>query len=154
MTEYAVEWLAGADDLDGVLAVDRESFSHPWTRAMYEEELRSPARSKLAVLRMPGIPVAGYVSFWLVVDELHINNVAVLQACRQRGLGRALVEFALREAAARGAVTAILEVRQSNEAARALYEDLGFRQVGARAGYYADPDENALVFSRSLQNLE
>jgi [ribosomal protein S18]-alanine N-acetyltransferase len=154
MSAWDIGWFGAGDSLDDILAIDRVSFPHPWTRQMYEEELATPDRSRLAVARVPSGRLAGYISFWLVVDELHVNNVAVTPGARQHGLGTALVQFALREGAASGAGTAFLEVRASNQVARALYLRLGFREAGRRARYYPDPEEDAVVMVRSLRNLE
>ena len=154
MTADRIEWAAGDSDLDAILEIDRMSFPHPWTREMYQEELRNPERSFLAVCRRDSCPVAGYVSFWLVVDEIHINNVAVRPEFRSQGLGGRLVEFALRIGAGRGASVALLEVRRANRVARRLYERLGFAQISVRARYYSNPVDDALVLQRDVRNLE
>ncbi|HEY8535671.1 MAG TPA: ribosomal protein S18-alanine N-acetyltransferase [Vicinamibacterales bacterium] len=143
-----VEPLAGPEDLEEILAVDRESFLRPWTRAMYEAELRNPAVSRIYVIRAPGARVAGYCAVWMVDGELHINNLAIRPAFRRRGLATTLLREVLREAAARGCVRATLEVRRSNHPARRLYEALGFRLRGVRRGYYTDPVDDALVLWR------
>jgi ribosomal-protein-alanine N-acetyltransferase len=83
-----------------------------------------------------------------VLDELHINNLAVLPAYRRAGIGLALLRHALDEGARMGARRATLEVRRSNEAARQLYERFGFSVVGVRHGYYSNPVEDALVLWR------
>ena len=90
----------------------------------------------------------GFCSFWRVLDELHINNLAVLPDCRRTGVGSALLTRALREGIARGARRATLEVRRSNEAARQLYERFGFVVAGVRQSYYSHPVEDALVLWR------
>lgn len=154
MSDGTIEWAASDDDLDAILAIDRVSFPAPWTRAMYEDERRHPDRSCLAVWKIPDGAVAGYISFWVVVDEVHINNVAVRPEARTRGIGRRLVEFAMRHGASRGAVTVVLDVRSANLAARHLYERLGFRPVAVRRGYYAHPLDDAMVLTRDLRDLE
>ncbi|HNV02223.1 MAG TPA: ribosomal protein S18-alanine N-acetyltransferase [Vicinamibacterales bacterium] len=143
-----IEWLRGAADLALVLEIDRESFAAPWTRAMYEQELEDASHAFIAVLRLPGQPVAAYCSYRLVGGELQINNVAVRCALRRRGLGRELVTFVLRHGADKGAEAAYLEVRPSNEAARRLYAALGFVPAGTRPRYYSNPEEDALVLVR------
>lgn len=153
MSDYRIEWLDGEADLDGVMEVDRVSFTAPWTRAMYEQELRNTRQSFIAVLRTSAHAVAGYCAYRLVLDETQINNVAVRAELRGRGYGRALVEFALEHGRTKGSHVAILEVRRSNEIARRLYERLGFLQVAARSCYYANPDEDALVLVRNVQLL-
>lgn len=154
MNDYRIEWLEGDSDLAGVLEVDRVSFAAPWTRAMYEQELQNIGQSFIAVLRTAAFPVAGYCSYRLVLDETHVNNVAVRTDLRGRGYGRALVEFVLEHGQERGSRVAILEVRRSNEVARRLYERLGFLQAAVRSRYYANPEEDALVLVRNVRFLE
>jgi ribosomal-protein-alanine N-acetyltransferase len=145
---FVIERIGGAEDLDGVLAVDEASFSRPWTRQMYESEFLNRETSRLHVLRLPEVRVAGYIATWIVVDEVHINNIAVLPAYRGRGYGSALLAHALAEAAGVGAERATLEVRRSNDAARRLYERFGFRMAGVRRDYYSHPTEDALILWR------
>ena len=90
-----IEWLSGPADLDGVQEVDRASFSSPWTRDMYEQELQTSGVAFIAVVRAGATPVAGYCSYRLVAGELQINNVAVRPEFRRQGFGRALVAFVL-----------------------------------------------------------
>src|SRR5262249_59037047 len=81
----------------------------------------------------------GFCSFWRVLDELHINNLAVLPEHRRVGVASALLAFVLQEGVKMGARRATLEVRRSNEAARRLYERFGFTVAGVRRGYYTKP---------------
>ncbi|HJN45269.1 MAG: hypothetical protein CL477_19495 [Acidobacteria bacterium] len=82
------------------------------------------------------------------LDELPIHVVAVGSRWRQRGLGAKLLAFLLHTAGQESAVAATLEVRQSNVAARRLYERAGFVRSAVRPGYYSDPVEDALVYWR------
>ena len=90
----------------------------------------------------------GFCSFWRVLDELHINNLAVFPDRRREGVASALLTFVLNEGARQGAKRATLEVRQSNDPARYLYERFGFTVAGIRRGYYTRPVEDALVLWR------
>jgi ribosomal-protein-alanine N-acetyltransferase len=146
--DYWVEPFDGAADLDGILEVEAASFTNPWTRAMYEWELQNQAVCHILVVRTPSCRVAGFCSFWLVVDEIHINNVAVLPEYRGRGLGTRLMRRVLTEGRRLGAMRATLEVRASNDDARRFYEDLGFRAAGRRKHYYTNPVEDALILWR------
>ena len=119
-SDVLIERLTDPAEIDDVMEIDRESFSQPWTRQMYDDELKNP-NSTIWVARRPDFRVAGYCAVWLIVDELHINNVAVRQGCRRHGLGAALVTHALLSGEAAGARSATLEVRRSNVAARRLY---------------------------------
>ena len=145
-----VERLASPDDLDGVLAIEEASFNNPTTREWYEGELKRPEVCFLYVLRTPDRPVAGFCAFWLVIDQAHINNLAVLPELRGRGLGTQLLEAVIAEAAHLGAILLTLEVRQSNEPALRLYEKAGFYREGVRKNYYTNPIEDALILSRKI----
>ena len=150
---FRIEPLTDPGDLAGIQEVDRLSFPSPWTRAMYEEELRHAGTAFIIVLRTGTTPVAGYCSYRLIAEELQVNNVAVRPEHRGKGLGRTLVEFALAHGRAAGVVTALLEVRRSNLSAQRLYLRLGFAQIGERRRYYSHPDEDAIVLARNVQIL-
>ena len=149
---FVIERLRESEDLDEVLAVDEECFTRPWTRAMYESEFLNQSTSRLHVLRTPEYRVAGYIATWIVIDEVHINNLAVRPASQGRGLGSALLSHALDEAAKEGAYRATLEVRRSNDGARRLYERFGFRVAGVRKDYYSHPIEDALILWRERKS--
>jgi ribosomal-protein-alanine N-acetyltransferase len=143
------ERLASADDLNGVLALEQASFNNPTTREWYEAELKRPEVCFIYVLRTSDHPVAGFCAFWLVADQAHINNLAVLPELRSRGLGTQLLEALIAEAAHLGAAELTLEVRASNEPALRLYDRAGFRRAGVRKNYYTSPIEDAYVLIRS-----
>jgi [ribosomal protein S18]-alanine N-acetyltransferase len=145
---YRIELLGGDDDLTGVLDVEQESFTNPWTREMYSWELQNRSVCHIFVVRTAEYPVAGFCAFWLVFDEIHINNVAVRPALRGQGIGTALLHHILAEAKQLGARRATLEVRASNEGAKRLYERLGFYVAGTRKNYYSHPVEDALILWR------
>lgn len=134
-----------AGDLDAVAELEARCFTNPWTREMLARELADSQVAHVFVLRLPGIPVAAFCSCWIVADELHVNTIAVDFPHRQHGLGTRLMRWVMAEAARRGAARATLEVRASNEAARRLYERLGFQVAARRSGYYTQPDEDALI---------
>jgi [ribosomal protein S18]-alanine N-acetyltransferase len=142
---FRIEALDGDADLDGVLQVEAESFTNPWTRAMYAWELQNRNVCHIYVARTSECRVAGFCAFWLVFDEIHINNVAVLPQFRGGGMGSAILRHVLAEAKTLGANRATLEVRASNEGARRLYERLGFHVAGRRPNYYSSPVEDALI---------
>ena len=145
---FRIELLDGETDLDGVLEVERESFTSPWTREMYAWELQNPAVCHIFVVRTAERPVVGFCAFWLVVDEIHINNVAILPDLRNQGIGKVLMQRVFDEARKLGARRATLEVRASNDGARRLYERLGFYVAGTRRDYYSNPVEDALILWR------
>ena len=146
-TSWVIEALTH-DDIDDVLALEEVAFTNPWTRAMYLAELENTGVSYCFLARNEGNQAVGFCSFWRVLDELHINNLAVMPDLRRTGIGSTLLAFVLNKGVELGARRATLEVRRSNEAARMLYERFGFAVAGVRAGYYSKPVEDALVLWR------
>jgi len=142
---WQIETLTSIDQIDDVIAVEQASFTNPWTREMYVSELGNRGVSFCFVARSPATGVVGFCSFWRVLEELHINNLAVLPDYRRQGVASSLLFRALQEGAALGATRATLEVRRSNEAARMLYERFGFTIAGVRRAYYTNPVEDALI---------
>ncbi len=136
------------EHLDAVLAIEGEAYPEPWTRGMFQDEIRNPL-SYIYVARR-GEDVAGYCGFWLVLDEAHIITVAVKKDHRGTGLGRRFMEFLLSKAREVGARYATLEVRASNTRARRLYEDFGFHEVAMRPQYYPITKEDAVVMLKEL----
>jgi len=145
---WAIDPLSDDQDLDGVLEVEGESFSNPWTRDMYVWELQNRSVCHIFIVRTPECRVAGFCACWLVFDEVHINNVAIRPTYRGLGMGTALLQHVLAEGRRLGARRATLEVRASNVGARRLYERLGFYVAGTRRNYYTSPVEDALILWR------
>lgn len=142
------------EDAPTLAAIEAESFSHPWTQKQIRQEIAAPAPGAVLVLRTV-VPAAGgvdaavaaYCAYRVVVDEMHIMDVAVVPRWRRRGLGSWLLRFCIRRAARDGAGRALLEVRAGNAAARKVYASLGFSEIGRRRGYYAGPVEDAVILS-------
>ena len=143
-----IERVTSERDLDAVAALEATCFTNPWTREMLEREVRESSVARVYVLRDPVGEVVAFCTCWMIVDELHINTVAVDPARRRAGLATSLMRQIMTEAARSGATKATLEVRASNEAARQLYAKLGFVESGVRAGYYSQPDEDAVILWR------
>jgi ribosomal-protein-alanine N-acetyltransferase len=139
-------------DLDVVEAIERESYPTPWSRAMFDAELRKP--SSLAIGAFTGDGLVGYAFVSRYVDAWHVMNVAVAHAYRRRGIASALLErmFEVTGTDPRRGYT--LEVRVSNAGAIQLYERLGFEQRGIRRGYYTDNREDALIMWREPSTSE
>jgi ribosomal-protein-alanine N-acetyltransferase len=138
------------EDLAEVVAIERASFANPWTGPLFLQEL-GVAFSRITVACQATGAVAGYLCRWVVADEVHVLNVAVDPRCRGRGLGAILMRAALKEAETSEARAVTLEVRRSNLAARRLYEQLGFEEVGSRPNYYGR-GEDALILRLALRD--
>ena len=143
-------------DIPQVVAIDRQSFPLPWSELAYRRELEENPMAQFIVAIAPTEDclrrVVGYAGFWLIVDEAHINTVAVHPQWRRRGVGARLLVALLERATACGAVLATLEVRVSNLAAQNLYRRYGFAVVGRRKRYYQDNFEDALLMTVCLEN--
>jgi ribosomal-protein-alanine N-acetyltransferase len=133
--------IADDADLDAVEDIARACFPEAFSA---REELGRPWARLWAARLAEGEPPVGFLVAWHVADELHVLNVATLPALRRRGIGRALMDFAIAYAAAARVRIVLLEVRRSNRPAIKLYRDLGFTALGVRPKYYADNDEDAI----------
>ncbi len=134
-------------DVDAVLQVEKASFVTPWSRAAFEAEVGDNDLACYLVAEADG-QVIGYAGMWLILDEAHVTNVALLPAYRGRGLGSTLMGALCEVAKTVGARRMTLEVRPSNLAAQRLYGKLGFEVRGVRPGYYTDTKEDALIMWR------
>lgn len=139
-------------DVPEIAAIEQRAFSDPWSPRGFASLVAAP-EVYLVVSEAAG-KVTGYVVARFVADEGEIANLAVAPEARGLGLGAALLDAALREARRRGVVMVYLEVRRSNDVARALYATRGFREVGRRKGYYRHPVEDALVLRCTLPERE
>ena len=142
-----------SEDLDQVIAIDRQSFSLPWPKRAFENDLVNYPNAMVWVAEYQGggIPrtVAGMTVVWMILDEAHIATLAVHPEFRGRGIARFLLRHALCAAIRRGAKLATLEVRHSNTAAQELYRSFQFDVVGQRRKYYKDNQEDALIMTVS-----
>jgi ribosomal-protein-alanine N-acetyltransferase len=148
MIDCFIEPVSSERDIDDILRIESASFTRPWTREMYLSELEHRDVAFFYIARDPVGEAIGFCSCWRVLDEVHINNLAVVPEHRRAGVASALLERVLRDGAARGASRATLEVRRSNVPALKLYEKFGVTVSGVRRGYYTHPDEDALVLWR------
>ncbi|AJQ28344.1 MULTISPECIES: ribosomal protein S18-alanine N-acetyltransferase [Pelosinus] len=130
-------------DIDGVLAVEQQSFTTPWSREGFVNEMNNELSYYLVMVEAGKI--IGYAGMWLIVDEAHVTNVAILPTYRGKRLGERLMSALLEHAKNRGAVRMTLEVRASNTVAQGLYSKFGFTSQGRRRNYYTDTKEDALI---------
>jgi len=135
-------------DLDDVLAIERASFAAPWTREMFVSELSN--RVARAVIFRVDAAVAGYVCYWVVLDEAHLQTVAVHPDMRRRGFGMAIMSYVEAMCLREGVRRIILEVGRRNAAARNLYRKCGFTAIGFRKRYYSEINDDAVVMEKWL----
>jgi ribosomal-protein-alanine N-acetyltransferase len=146
-------------DIPSILEIEYDSQPEPWSERAFLEEINR-ANSSLLVARFqtaasagpPAQLIAGYICFWSAAGEIQILNVAVRKTLRRRGIARRLIERAIRTGREQRARLVTLEVRNSNLAARKLYESFGFRQVGERPNYYDVQKESAILMELELES--
>lgn len=162
-------------DLAAVLEIERDTFPVPWSERTFRKLLDRTDTVLLVAEASPdgppvegpvrgpeqsgggsgeqgaaGARVLGYAVLWRAGEEVELGDLAVERSARRRGIGRRLVAEVLAVARGLGARSVFLEVRESNVAARRLYETEGFRVVGRRPRYYTRPREDALVMRRAV----
>jgi ribosomal-protein-alanine N-acetyltransferase len=135
--------------LDQIIAIERASFSDPWTRGMFESELDVEARG-YARGAMRRHHLVGYLFAVIIPDEAHVGNVAVAPAERRRGVAQELLDQLMKDAYEAGVRRVTLEVRASNHTARKFYYKNHFLDVAIRKNYYRSPVEDAIVMYRVL----
>ena len=132
-------------DIDGIIEIEKECFSAPWSRNGISEELDNENAHFLAAVC--DNRVLGYIGVHEVCGEAYIDNIAVRSEYRQLGLGEKLLIAAQEGAFSRKCEFISLEVRKSNSAALSLYEKLGYEKVGERKNFYTDPQEDAVIMT-------
>ncbi|RTR27557.1 ribosomal-protein-alanine N-acetyltransferase [Robertmurraya yapensis] len=131
-------------DIDQILIIENESFATTWSRESFENELTKNRFALYLVLEDEEV-IFGYCGVWIIVDEAHVTNIALLPNYRGKKLGETLLTEIMKVAKEKGAKSMTLEVRVSNHVAQSLYRKLGFRDGGIRKNYYTDNQEDALV---------
>ncbi|MDH3296778.1 MAG: ribosomal protein S18-alanine N-acetyltransferase [Gemmatimonadota bacterium] len=139
-------------DLPDVVRIENRSFSTPWQEATFRGLLRRRSAALLAAEDAGRL--VGYAVLWFAANEAELGDIAVLPEARRRGLGRWILEGALRAARDRGAEEVYLEVREANVEARRLYEKAGFETIGTRPSYYSSPVEDAILMRRRFEPPE
>jgi len=139
----------GAADLDAVMAIEESIYPHPWTRGNFSDSLAAGYHCWIVEC---GGAIAGYTVVAVAVEEAHLLNLSIAAPLQRQGLGRELLAFVLKLARDYAACSIMLEVRRSNEAARALYSSAGLKEIGVRRGYYPDGEsrEDAVVLALPL----
>ena len=132
-----------------IAALEQCCFSDPWSENSVASELENPL--SLWLIAEEDGAVCGYVGSQTVLDETDMMNIAVHPDCRRKGIAAALIAELVSRLKARGSRILRLEVRESNLPAIALYEALGFTQLGLRKNYYRNPKENALILGKEWE---
>lgn len=139
-------------DIDTVAALEELIFPDPWPRAAFVEQLKDDTWGAI-VADVDG-QIIGYACYLLVHNESHLTNIGVGPVWRRKSVARKLLERILRVVTERGCDILLLEVRPSNEDAKAFYAKHGFRELYRRPNYYRRPVEDALVMVRYLEQTQ
>ncbi|WP_176724124.1 ribosomal protein S18-alanine N-acetyltransferase [Desulfoplanes formicivorans] len=133
-----------------LVKLEKVCFPRPWTEREFELCFRQGHFHAKGIFRHERM--IAYITFFTLVDEIEIVNLAVHEDHRRKGLGTSLLGALLAHGREHGCTRIVLEVRRSNMAARHLYTHHGFKIVGERKGYYPPSGEDALVMARSCPN--
>lgn len=136
------------EDIAQISKMEQSYFGQPWSEssiATYAEK-----GNTIFVVARRGQEVVGYIAILCILDEGNLVSIAVHEECREMGIATELLDIAYEKAAERGVASIHLEVRESNEAAIALYEKEGFAQIGRRKGFYSKPAEDAILYLKEL----
>ncbi len=140
-------------DLPSVLAIESLSFPNPWHETTFRGEIQHrPVSFPLVIVHSTLNKVIGYIIYWLIGEEVQINNIAVHPDFRRLGIGEHVLRQVIEQVKWRGAKFITLEVRPSNIAALTLYKKIGFRMLGVRRNYYTNPSEDAIVLGLQVNS--
>jgi ribosomal-protein-alanine N-acetyltransferase len=150
-------------DLTQIIRLERQSATAGhWTDEQYRKLFQSGSQARLLLVAEASPPrasgrkseAASGIRAFLIAQHLapewELENIVVAPATRRKGLGKRLLDVLLTVANATHSSSVFLEVRESNAAARTLYENAGFEQTGRRRSYYTSPLEDAILYRRTL----
>ncbi|MFD2211613.1 ribosomal protein S18-alanine N-acetyltransferase [Virgibacillus halophilus] len=149
MNEPLIRPMALAD-IEAVMKVETATYTSPWERHIFFQELSQNFHAHYYVLELEG-EVIGYAGMWVVVDDAQITNIAILPGYRGKKYGEQLFRFMVGKAVILGAVHLSLEVRVSNHIAQRMYSKFGLVEGGIRKNYYSDNQEDAIVMWVTLK---
>ena len=128
--------------------LEKRCFSSPWE---FEEYEKSRQREDFSCLcAYTDGEFSGFLMAFHVLDECHLLDIATEEKFRRRGIGAALIRELMKRAGEKDGSVIYLEVREKNQAARGLYEKLGFAPVGKRKDYYKYPTDDAVLYTLTL----
>ena len=148
MNDIIIEKMTRAH-LDDVYEIEKHSFAIPWTLESLRKDLTKNERAYYYIASH-GSRVIGYAGMWHIVNEGHINNIAVDENYRRLGAASKLIDRLIDTCAELEIIALTLEVRVGNRAAMGLYHKYGFIVEGIRKNYYADTKEDAIIMWKYL----
>lgn len=146
MSNFTIERMTRAD-VEQVEAIEQEIFSVPWSEKSFIDACET--KENVYIVCKDNGKVLGYCGMWTVLGEGNITNMAVAKEYRRQGIAKRLMSEMERISIEENGVDVFfLEVRQSNENAKKLYEKMGYKPIGTRKRFYEKPVEDAIVMSK------
>ena len=140
----------GIKHLKACIDLDQKSLKGLWSKSQWEDELTNPKRICLGVIDLETKKLLGLCSAWLIIDELHITVLAVLPSEQRKGLGKLLISNLIKRSKVLRINHIYLEVKDTNEQAKAFYKSMGFKIERYRSNFYKD-GSNAIIFTKQLK---
>ena len=137
--------------LKEILDIESMVFSQPWTRNQLKNELKESAKSENWIY-MEDQQIVGYLLGWKILNEFHLNNIAVHNNFQKKHIGRSLILHVIERLVSQNIHRIYLEVSADNKSARLLYDSMGFLQDGVRTDYYAKGDHAILYHLDVVKN--
>ena len=139
----------GIMHLNKCVDLDQKSLNGLWTKSQWERELTDPKRICLGIIELETKKLLGLCSAWLVIDELHITFIAVDPMNQRKGIGKFLLSDLIKRSSSLRTNQIHLEVKDTNEPAKAFYKSMGFKTFGNRSNFYKD-GSNALMLNKQI----
>ena len=141
----------GIMNLDACMDLDQKSLKGLWTKSQWEKELTDPKRICLGLIELETKKLLALCSAWLVIDELHITSIAVHPNHQRKGLGKFILSDLIKRSSSLKTNQIHLEVKDTNEPAKAFYKSMGFKTIGNRSNFYKDGSD-ALLLNKETKN--
>jgi len=136
--------------LNACFDLDQKSLKGLWTKSQWERELTDTKRMCLGVIDLKSNKLLALCTAWIVIDELHITSIAVHPTHQRKGLGKFLLSDLIKRSHSLLTKNMLLEVKDTNEPAKAFYKSMGFKVIANRSNFYKD-GSNALVFAKEFK---
>ena len=137
--------------LNSCIDLDQKALKGLWTKSQWKKELTDPKRICIGALDLETKKLLGLCSSWMIIDEIHITSIAVDPLHQRRGIGKILLSDLIKRSNTLRTNQMYLEVKDSNEAAKAFYKSMGFKIEGTRSNFYNDGSD-AIIFIKKLTN--
>lgn len=136
------------DDVKEVVRIEKDNFTLPYEEKQYLYEIEDNLCAQLYVLKEEDV-IVGYIDFWITFESCQLCKIAVDKNAQGKGYGKQLMEFMF-DKVKDECETIFLEVRESNQRARAFYEGFDFWEINVRKNYYSDPSEDGIIMGKIL----